>query len=409
MAKRYKAKWILQSNQRVIENGILSVKNGIITDIYRENELPYTSDIIDLGNAVITPGFINLHCHLQYTDLKKDENLEHNKFSEWVIDLIKKYIALTDEQKRQSVVNGVNEALLSGTTTIVQITKDDFPIDFYKKLPLRKYLFFETFANTTELSHRQFSELKEKLDQYQKYTDNHTFFGISPHSIYNVHPELWKLISKYSLENDVLIHTHLAESAEEMKWARGENSDIDELHRFVGWNSHNPSFKTNNPVEFLEHLSVLNKNLITAHLNQLNSESFKLIAKHDVKIAYCPRSNMFLHGKTLNIENALEIIPFENIGIGTDSKFSNKSLNLLDEARFIKSNSKLGLLKIIDMLTINAARILRLDHLTGSLDKCKFADFLVFKLEEKQTYLDILSKDKPDMVFIEGKQVNICQ
>lgn len=405
----YKAKWILQSAERVIENGILAVDNGIITAVYRENEINQISGIVDLGNAAITPGFINLHCHLQYTDLKKNESIKQNKFSEWVIDLIKKYITLTEEQKKQSVINGANEALLSGTTTLAQIAKDDFSIDFYKELPLRKYLFFETFANTTESSHQQFNELKEKLNLYQNYADNYTFFGISPHSVYNVHPELWKLISKYSLENNVLVHTHLAESIDEMKWTRGENSDIDEIHKLVGWDSYNHWLTANNPVEYLDKIGVLNSNLTTAHLNQLNQKDFKLLAENNVKIAYCPKSNLFLHGKTLNIEEVLEIIPFENVGVGTDSKFSSQSLNLLDEARFIKSNTRLGLLKIIDMLTINAAKILRLEHLTGSLDKSKFADFLVFKLEDNQTYLDILSKDKPDIVFIEGKQINVCQ
>ncbi len=57
------------------------------------------------------------------------------------------------------------------------------------------------------------------------------------------------------------------------------------------------------------------------------------------------------------------------------------------------------------MLTINAAKILRLDNKTGSLEKGKEADFLVFNLGNNESYQDIINKDRPDHVFIKGKQL----
>jgi imidazolonepropionase-like amidohydrolase len=115
---------------------------------------------------------------------------------------------------------------------------------------------------------------------------------------------------------------------------------------------------------------------------------------------------MFLHNQTIDLvkfpaTNSL----YSKIGLGTDSKFSNNDLNIINEAKFIKNKTGLGLLKLLDMLTINAARILRLDNETGSLEKGKDADFLVFKLKKNESYTNFIDKEKPESVYVQGNAI----
>ena len=75
---------------------------------------------------------------------------------------------------------------------------------------------------------------------------------------------------------------------------------------------------------------------------------------------------------------------------------------MLNEAR-LALNAGVDLLTVLDMLTIDTARILKIDHLTGSIEKGKQADFLVFKPDNNLDYSAFANCEKPDNVFIAGK------
>lgn len=405
MEQIYKAKWILPGNQKVIKNGFLVINNGKIIDLLIE----YHDDnnIIDLGNSVITPGFINMHTHLQFTDLEKDQCSNQKSFPEWLISLMKKYSLLDKEQKITSVKNGIKECILSGTTCITQISNYDF-LDIFNDLDIKTYLFLEVFSKDEQTSLDVFESLLSKFNYIYENKSNSVYLGISPHSIYNVHHSLWKKISNFSSINNILVHTHLAESIEEIKWLKYGYSNIDLVHKFVGWDKISPCLTGINPVQYLKKLDILQElkeNLILAHMNELAEESMNELIENNVNIVHCPRSNVFLHGKTLKYEILNNKYLSKKIAIGTDSKYSNNDLNILNEAKFVRSCNNLDILKLLDMITINPANILRISDITGSLEKRKDADFLVFKLDEKESYADFIYKTNPNHVYSKGKQL----
>jgi len=407
MFRVFKAKWILPADDKVIKDGFLILENGKIfdivegTDIRKQNIFNNASEIVDYGNAVITPGFINLHTHLQYTDLKK--NQKEQNFPEWIKSLMLQYFLWSKKKKINSVLNGVKEAILSGTTCVAQLSGEPEFLETFNKLDLKTYIFLETFANTEESSETEFKKLIQKYNYIDQNKNENVFVGFSPHSVYTVHPFLWKKIVELSAKNDILIHTHLAESNAEMEWLKNGHSEIDALYKLIRWNPLIP-YKTGlNPVEYLKEFGVLNENLIAAHMIQLDKSLMEEIFSYGVKLAYCPRSNMLLHGKTIDISEYKEYT--DSIGIGTDSKYSNYDLSILNEVKFVKFSSNLDLFQLLNMLTINAAKILKIDDKTGSLKKGRYADFLVFRLNNNESYLNLFDKNKPDDVYIKGKPV----
>ena len=64
--KCYKAKWILTSTDKVLEDMAIVVDEGKIIDIIPNSDVNFDEKHIkDLGNAVITPGFIDLLTQFQ--------------------------------------------------------------------------------------------------------------------------------------------------------------------------------------------------------------------------------------------------------------------------------------------------------------------------------------------------------
>jgi len=406
--KFYKSKYIISSGEKIFEDCILVVQDGKVFDIVRNDKVPENTEVIDFGNAVITPGFVNLHTHLQYTDLKpvfKSEQTPQNMdFSDWIISLMKQYFFWSEAKKIKSFKNGLREAVLSGCTCIVQLSREEAFIDILKNLDLKSFVFLETFSNSEENSKKEIEKLKKQIKEN---SSKNVIIGISPHSVYNVHKSLWEEIAKFSAEENILIHTHLAESQDETNWLNKKPSGIDKIHKLVKWDNMKPYESGLNPVEYLEKLGVLQMlgdNLTAAHCIELDEKSLEKLVSYGVGIAHCPRSNMLLHKKTLNFNNLPQNI-LQNTGLGTDSRFSNYDLSILNEAKYAKDYTGLDFKKLVDMLTINSARILKIDDKTGSLEKGKDADFSVFNLTDNEHYQDILNKEKPEEIYIKGEQI----
>ena len=72
MAKAYKAKWIIPSDGNIYEDCALVVDEGKVQEIIKQEALDESqySCVRNFENAVITPGFVNLHNHLQYTNMQ---------------------------------------------------------------------------------------------------------------------------------------------------------------------------------------------------------------------------------------------------------------------------------------------------------------------------------------------------
>ena len=72
MAKAFKAKWIIPSDGNVYTDCALIVDEGKVVEIIKQDSLDESqyTNVKDFQNSVITPGFINLHNHLQYSYLE---------------------------------------------------------------------------------------------------------------------------------------------------------------------------------------------------------------------------------------------------------------------------------------------------------------------------------------------------
>ena len=133
------------------------------------------------------------------------------------------------------------------------------------------------------------------------------------------------------------------------------------------------------------------------------SDSIPMLYLDTIHAYLCPRIYLTLGlGTSLSTENLIskttEIFPNPannniNIAIGTDSSASNNRLDMFAEMRSMALNNKGLTMKseflkpseVINMATINGAKALGLDNITGSIVENKYADIIAVNLDRIDT------------------------
>ena len=415
--KCYKAKWILTSEDKILEDTALVVDEGKIVNLIPNSEVNFDAKYVkDLGNAVITPGFIDLLTQFQYTNVGKTKpNCLKNKLKrffknfsknynfagvradnyslKWA-NILTQYFSFDRSEKLKSFDDGVQTAIKAGTTCVAQVSKEFKFFETINKLPIKTYLFFEVFSDTSEKSKKQFKDMRAKVEDLIQHKGEHTHIGIMLNSESGVHKKMWNLFSKYCRKHNMLLMTRFAESQDEIEWLEHGFSDIDLLHKFMGLRKISPYSKELNPVEYLNNLKVLTNKVLAANANYLTESELEELAVTGVKYIYQPYYSAEICNKKLDFETVLKYFK-ENFGFSSQSFLPDKNYNLLEEAIKADSKNTLKIDELIKYLTIYPARILRLDNTIGSIKIGKDADFNVFKLEEGKDYNAIKENPQP--------------
>lgn len=425
--KCYKSKWIMTSADGVLENMAIVVDEGKIVDIIPQSDIDFEEKYIkDFGNAVITPGFIDLFTQYQYTELDKLKpvsikrklkkifstislkynfaGVKPNNYSLKWAKILCKYFTLDRNEKIESFKSGVENSIISGTTCIAQVSKEYKYFELINKLPIKNYLFFEVFADSKDKSKRAFKNLRSKVEDLIFHKGENTHIGIMLNSISGAHRKLWELFSKYCRKHNMLILTRFAESQDEMEWLEHGFSDIDLLHKFMGYRKISPYEKDISPVEYLDKLKVLSKKVLVANANYLGASELENLAETGVKYVYQPLYSAEICNKKLPLEIVLKY--FEgNFGFSTQSFAPEKNFSLLELAVEANKDGVLCVEELIKYLTIYPAKILRLAHSIGSIEVGKCADFNVFKLMDGESYQDIIKQSIPYSTYSNGRKL----
>ncbi len=427
MAKVYKAKWIIPSDGNVYEDSALVVDEGKVQEIIKQTDLDEAlyEHIKDFKNSVITPGFVNLHNHLQYTqvknkkkkDLKEKIKRLYTMFKKYyfltgiskksfiykLANLLSEYFCMSKDEKKSSFKKGLELSLLNGTTALAQLSKESKYFNLLNETPLKTYLFFELFSDSVETSKEEFRSIQKKIEKFKNQKSQNTFIGVAPHSVCCVHKRLFRILAKYCKKHNILMTLRLAESKEEMEWLKHGFSDIDLLNEFTGNKKFEPITENLTPVQYLKELGILSKQLIISYGNFLSEADLATLLESKVSLAYCPRISDNLHNKKLNLDEVLKYFP-NRFGFGVNSLAFNQDLSLLNELKYV-NNGILDAKEAIRYLTIIPAKILRLNNTIGSLECDKDADFNVFELNENEDYNAILNKERPTHVYINSRRV----
>jgi cytosine/adenosine deaminase-related metal-dependent hydrolase len=375
----YHARWVLPITEPAIENGTVTVEQGRISFVGPRRE---GGDAVDLGEALLMPGLVNAHCHLELTVMRGF--LEDLDFRRWILRLTSaKRAVLSAESLLDSARAGLEEGIAAGITTYADTCDSGVVIDAMGEYGVRGIMYQELFGPDPAQCAASIGDFRAKLDRHREKTNSLVRVGISPHAPYTVSDDLFRASTELAKRENLPMAIHIAESEVESELitkARGafadglRGRDIEVVPRATS------------PVQLLESLGVLEARPLLVHCIRVDATDLDVIARRKAPVAHCPVSNAKLgHG----IAPLLEILSAGiDVGLGSDSMASNNRMNLLEEARAallfqrarVGTHEALSAADVLELVTIGGACALGLADEIGSLEVGKSADLAAFEI-----------------------------
>ena len=393
-----RAKYVMPDSCTIIENGAVAIQGSKIIDIgaYRTVRNSGASPTHDLGEAVLMPGLVNAHTHLDLTN-SADSIKRTPKFTDWIFQIVGKRNPSTIEP---SVREGVQQSLAGGATTVGDIDGTGESVQILRETPIRKVAFFEVLGFSGERAAMGLSRLTTYLGAPLA-PDSLLTAALSPHAPYSTSADIYR----QCIEAGLSVCTHIAETKEELEFlCSGTGAFLDYLEAFgISTAEWVPPQRT--PMEYMATLGVLQKDSLLVHCNYLTDTDISLIVDSGASVVFCPRSHHYFyhtgHPVLQLIESGI------NVAIGTDSLASNWSLSLLDELKFLAcTQSCIRPETLIDMVTFNGAKGLDLAQV-GRLEKDWQADVIAVQIpnDGRPAIEQILDSSSENLLTVVGGKI----
>lgn len=368
------ARWIIpvEPHEVILENHSLIIDKGHILNILPTEQAleKYQATQHEiLNNHAITPGFINAHTHLAMTllrgiadDLPLMDWLENHI---WPIE--KKW--MSEEFVRDGTDLGIAEMLRGGTTCFNDMY-------FFPEITARQAIHHGIRANIglvmidfpTAWADNPDEYLSKGLALHENLRHEALIrTPFAPHALYSISDEPLQRINTLAEELNTPIHMHVHETDFEVS-----QGDI-------------------RPLQRLQKLGLINPNFIAVHMTHLTDVEITEFAKTGAHIVHCPESNLKLASGFCPVQKCLDA--GINVALGTDGAASNNDLDMLSEMRtaallakgVAKDASAVSAYTALRMATLNGAKALGIDDITGSLEIGRAADLCAIDLSDLET------------------------
>jgi 5-methylthioadenosine/S-adenosylhomocysteine deaminase len=372
------ASWIVPGNAEdlVLENSCLVVSEGKIREILDSSVVSsrYQAEKeIHLPGYALMSGMVNTHGHAAMSLFRgiADDLSLHTWLEDHIWPMEAKWVS--EEFVYQGTQLAIAEMISSGTTCFADMYFfPDASARAATEAGIRVQLATPVidFPNPWSVDADDAIQKTTVLhDEWRNSELVSTAFG--PHAPYSVTDEPLKKIVMLSELLDIPVHMHVHETAFE----------VSEALRTQG----------KRPITRLAELGMLSPRFISVHATQLTDDEIRLLSDCGVSIAHCPESNLKLASGFCPVDKLMRA--GVNVSLGTDGAASNNDLDMFSEMRTAAILAKacsgdaqaLPAFKALQMATINGAKALGLDHLTGTLEAGKQADVIAVKLDELNT------------------------
>lgn len=379
--RRYHAAWVVPVTSPPLRDGTVAVDGARIAYVGPRSSAPPGEDR-ELGNAILLPGLINAHTHLELTAMRGF--LEGLSFREWIVTLQQAKVEVLDETRLlDSARAGIAEGLLAGITCYADTCDSGVSLRAMREAGVRGIMYQESFGPEPERADEMLDALVAKIDAHLRSTDALRNVGVSPHAPYTVSDALFERVARYAREENLPLAVHIAESGEEQALVcEGSGPFADGLRR----RGIPVRPRARSPIALLERCGVLGRLTLAIHCVNADADDVAALASTDTAVAHCPISNAKLGHGVAPVDAMIRA--GIRVALGSDSMASNNRMHLLEEARAAvlaqcaehRSPCALSAIDALAMATIGGARALGLESRIGSLEVDKDADLAAFPL-----------------------------
>jgi len=191
--------------------------------------------------------------------------------------------------------------------------------------------------------------------------------AFAPHAPYTVSDAPLSRVRTLADEIEIPVHMHIHETEQEVADAMTNTNQ--------------------RPLQRLTELGLVSPALVAVHMTQLNDLEIEQLASAGSHIVHCPESNLKLASGFCPVKKLLDANI--NVALGTDGAASNNDLDMFSEMRSAALLAKgvandataLPARQSLTMATLNGAKALGLNDITGSLHTGKYADIVAVNFD----------------------------
>lgn len=331
----YRAAFVLPVTAPPVRDGFVHVRDGRVVAFGPVSERPIHPGIreIDLGDAILTPGFANAHTHLELSHLEGAVPASDG-FVTWIEDQLRVRAEKTDGEAASALRAAVAGLEAAGTVAVADVTNSLAALGALAESSLHALVLHEILgfdparagvigAQTRETRAAAVaSTIGDDSDRIARIR-----VAVAAHAPHSLSRELFALLLE-----DGIRSIHVAESRAEDAFLRDGSGEWRAfLDRRVGPVPFDAPGTT--PVSYLDRLGVLTPGLLAVHCVRVNEDDARLLAARSAVAVLCPRSNAFLGNGVPPL--ALLMGNGVRIALGTDSLASCASLDVLEDARLL--------------------------------------------------------------------------
>ncbi len=369
MYKKYQAPYLFTGYTMLNQEHVLLVRdNGIVEAVVPATEID-TSDAF-FFDGMLTPGFINCHCHLELSHLK---NIlpKHTGLVQFILGIIQQRNA--EESIILKAIEKAEKAMkANGIVAVGDISNNTSTLEQKKKNNLYYHNFIEVSGFNPAIANDRFKQGFDVYNEFKKSFDGTT--SLVPHAPYSVSKALFGLINNLP-NNNKLLSIHNQETFDENAFFTVGSGEFNDLYKSLGIDIstfHYPTKK--NSLQSVVPLLTAPEKLILVHntFSGLHDVKFlqQLNAYQEFIFCICIKANLYIENETPPLytlyENNCTIV------IGTDSLASNNTLSILEELKTIhKHFNDIPITSLMQWATINGANALGISEQFGSFEKGK--------------------------------------
>ncbi len=361
----------MDSQMNLYPTGAVAVKDKSIIAVgpSTEIEAAYEATVtLDCQDCIISPGLINAHTHAPMTLLRG--LADDLRLDVWLYG----YMMPVEREFVDhnfcyiGTLLACAEMIRSGVTTFCDMYYNETEVARATTEAGMRAVLAQTILKFPSPDATNYDESLDYCRQFIEQWLNHPLIipAVGPHAPYTATTDMLQNCVALATEFDVPLHIHIAETALEQENSRNQYGTT-----VVPW---------------VEKYNLFKAKVIAAHCVHLEENEIRTLHQHQAGIAHCPSSNLKLASGIAEVEKMVNM--GLHVGIGTDGPASNNDLDMFEEARLAAFLQKgafgdptlLPAKTTWALATIEGARALHIDHLTGSLEPGKRADIAIISV-----------------------------
>jgi cytosine/adenosine deaminase-related metal-dependent hydrolase len=404
-ARRLAARWVIPVDSAPIEHGALLIgADGRIVAVGPDSAVPRPPDVqaVQFDDAVILPGLINTHTHLELTGFAAQ--VRKREFAAWIRQLRELKTTRTAAEYVVAARRGLAECYAAGVTTVADTGDSGAVIRVLAEAGGSGLAYQEVFGPHPAQCEESLAGLRKRVRELGSFATGRVRIGVSPHAPYTVSGPLFSAVAGWARTEGLPLAVHVAESRAETQFLLAGSGPF-----AAAWLARGiplpPSGFT--PVGWLAQHGVLGEGCLCIHAVQIEPADIRRLAESGAAVAHCPLSNL-AHGHGVAPLDAL-LEAGVRVGLGTDSEVSVEQPDLLAEARAVAAHARLNPEDVIELCTLGGARAIGVDSETGSLQPGKWGDSTVIRAPQgKNNPAELVLHSSPRDVlgtYVGGREV----